>query len=282
MQIGNLDLGSRVPAIMGVLNITPDSFSDAGELYDSDSNQRVSKALKRAEQMLAEGSDLLDVGGASARPGAEPICESEEGDRVLPVVAALKGAFDAPVSVDTGTPGIMREAAALGADMINDIWALQKPGAMEVAVECGLPVCLMHMQGTPQDMQDDPQYDDVVKDIKSFFAERVYAASVAGVDEELMVLDPGFGFGKTFDHNLTLLARLREFRVLSKPMMVGMSRKSMLGALTGRSINNRIHASIGAHLEAVAQGAAIVRVHDIAPMADAIKVWRAAAAVVAP
>lgn len=264
MLIGNINLD--VPVVMGILNVTPDSFSDGGRFLSRDD------ALRQAESMLQSGAAIIDVGGESTRPGAEQISEDEEIGRVVPVIEAICELTDVPVSVDTSKAGVMRAAVAAGAAMINDVRALQEPGAQDAAVELQKPVCLMHMQGQPQTMQEGPAYSDVVAEVTEFLATRIQSCVEAGMDRELIVVDPGFGFGKTQTHNVELLANLRQLLDLGRPVMVGLSRKSMLGELTGRETSERLPASIAAAVIALQSGASIVRVHDVAATVDALKV----------
>lgn len=256
------------PLIMGIVNVTPDSFSDGGRLHDSE--QAISHALMLAEQ----GADILDVGGESTRPGAAPVSEDEELRRVLPVIEAL-AARGLAVSADTRKPRVMREAIRAGAAMVNDVMALREPGALEALAGSEAAVCLMHMLGEPQTMQAAPHYEDVVGEVRDFLAQRLAACEAAGIARNRLVIDPGFGFGKTLAHNLALLKSLGRLAELGVPVLAGMSRKSMLGALTGRPVEQREYAGIAAHLAAVARGAAIVRVHDVAAMKDALVVWQA-------
>lgn len=256
------------PLIMGVVNVTPDSFSDGGRFGDA------RLAIDHALGLAEAGADLLDVGGESTRPGAAPVAVDEELRRVLPVVEAL-AARGLAVSVDTRKPRVMREAIAAGAAMVNDVMALGEPGALAAVAQTGAAVCLMHMQGEPQTMQAAPHYDDVVAEVRSFLTQRIAACEAAGIERARLVIDPGFGFGKTLAHNLALLRNLGRLVELGVPVLVGMSRKSMLGALTGRPVAEREYAGIAAHLAAVARGAAIVRVHDVAAMRDALSVWQA-------
>lgn len=256
------------PLIMGVVNVTPDSFSDGGRFGDA------RLAIDHALGLAEAGADLLDVGGESTRPGAAPVAVEEELRRVLPVVEAL-AARGLAVSVDTRKPRVMREAIAAGAAMVNDVMALREAGAIEAVAQSDVAVCLMHMQGEPQTMQAAPHYDDVVAEVRSFLTQRIEACEAAGIPRARLVIDPGFGFGKTLAHNLALLKNLGRLAELGVPVLVGMSRKSMLGALTGRPVAEREYAGIAAHLAAVARGAAIVRVHDVAAMRDALSVWQA-------
>ena len=264
-----LDLGTfqlDVPAVMGILNVTPDSFSDGGRFTARDA------ALRHAVDMVAEGADILDVGGESTRPGASAVTEQEEIDRVIPAIEAIRGELSVPISVDTSKPEVMRAAVAAGASMINDVRALREDGALEAAAELQRPVCLMHMQGQPRTMQKDPEYDDVVAEVTEFLAGRVAKCREAGLDEKLIVIDPGFGFGKSAEHNIDLLANLRQLAVIGVPILFGASRKSTLGAMTGRDVDQRLPASLAAAVLAVNNGASIVRVHDVAETVDALKI----------
>ena len=251
---------------MGILNVTPDSFSDGG-LYD-----RRDVAVRRAMQLMEEGADIIDVGGESTRPGAEPVGLQEEMDRVLPVIEALKGV---PISIDTFKPQVMRAVIGAGAVMVNDINALQNMDAMKAVSESDAAVCLMHKQGEPETMQHRPEYGDVVSEVMAFLKNRIDAARAAGIAADRIVIDPGFGFGKTLPHNLKLLRNLAEFRKLGVPVLAGLSRKSMLGLITGRDAQNRMAASVAAALIAVERGASILRVHDVRETVDAIKIWGA-------
>jgi len=259
-----LDLSE--PVVMGVLNVTPDSFSDGGELASPEA------ALRQARRMAEAGAAILDVGGESTRPGAREVGTGEELDRVLPVVEALVAELELPVSVDTSKPEVMREAIAAGAAMVNDVRALQAPGALAAVAGSQVAVCLMHMQGEPRTMQADPRYRDVVAEVHAFLAARVEACETAGIGRERVVVDPGFGFGKTLEHNLTLLAGLREFARDGLPVLAGLSRKRMIGALTGRSVRERLAGSVALAALAVANGASIIRAHDVAETVDAVKV----------
>jgi dihydropteroate synthase len=262
------------PLVMGIVNVTPDSFADGGR------HATVASALAHARRLLDDGADIIDVGGESTRPGATPVTESEEFDRVLPLVQQLRVECDArevPISVDTRKTAIMRAAIDAGASMINDVHALLAPGAIQVVADSALPVaiCLMHMRGEPATMQQGAAYDDVVATVGSFLRARVQACLAAGIARERIVVDPGFGFGKTVEHNLELLRRLPEIVALGLPVLVGLSRKSTIGALTGRDAGERVAGSIAAALAAVARGAAIVRVHDVRETVDALRIWRA-------
>jgi dihydropteroate synthase len=257
------------PMVMGILNVTPDSFSDGGRFNTSD------KALHRVEAMVVEGADIIDIGGESTRPGAQPVGEAEEIDRVVPLVEAIRTRFAVPISVDTTKPGVMRAAVAAGADMLNDVRALREPGALETAAELAVPVCLMHMQGEPRTMQAAPHYEDVVGDVMGFLSQRVEASLAAGIARESLLIDPGFGFGKSLTHNLTLLRELSRFKTLGLPLLVGVSRKSMFGAILDKPVEERLSGSLAAAALALWQGADIVRVHDVAETADVVKVCRA-------
>ena len=255
-----------VPAVMGILNVTPDSFSDGGQF----TNPNI--ALRQADEMVAAGAAIIDIGGESTRPGATAVGEQEELDRVIPVIESLNDVTDVPVSIDTSKPAVMRAAVAAGAAMINDVNALQGEGALQTAVELAVPVCLMHMQGQPRTMQESPRYDNVVADVAAFLEARISACGAAGLDEGLIVIDPGFGFGKTHAHNVELLANLRQLQVRGRPLLVGVSRKSTLGALTGRHVKGRVPASIAAAVIACMHGAQIIRAHDVEATVDALKV----------
>ena len=268
LQCGKFRLSLARPLIMGVVNITPDSFSDGGSFATA------STALAHARRLVDEGADLVDIGGESTRPGAGGVALEEERRRVLPVLEQLAGGT-VPVSIDTQKPELMREAIAAGASMINDVNALQAPGALAAVAQSGVAVCLMHMQGTPADMQTDPHYEDVVAEVLEFFGDRMRAAHAAGIAPDRIVLDPGFGFGKTLEHNLELLRRLDRFNTTGAAVLAGLSRKGMLGRLTGREVDERVYASIAAALIAVEKGARIVRVHDVAATRDALAVWTA-------
>ena len=267
-QIPVLDLS--VPRVMGILNVTPDSFSDGGRFA------RLDAALRHAERMVAEGADILDIGGESTRPGAAAVSLDEEMGRVLPLVERLSTEFEVPLSVDTSKPELMRAAVAAGAAMLNDVTALSAPGALAMLAELQVPVCLMHMQGEPRTMQAAPQYDDVVADIIDYLQARVAACEEAGIARERLMIDPGFGFGKTLQHNLVLLRDLDRFQELDLPILVGISRKSMLGAVTGRAVDERLAAGIASAVMALERGAHILRVHDVAETVDALKMWQAA------
>lgn len=274
MQCADRLLSFRAPVIMGVLNTTPDSFSDGGRLY-TEGRPDLDAALVAASAMVDAGAAIIDVGGESTRPGAEPVSQQAEMDRVLPVVERLAASVDAVISVDTSSPALMREAAALGAGMLNDVRALTREGALEAARDTGLPVCLMHMQGSPATMQSAPRYGDVVDEVLMFLRARVAASESAGIRRDRLLLDPGFGFGKSVAHNLRLLAQLSRLAEEGLPLLVGLSRKSLIGALTGRDVHERLPASVALALLAVQRGASVVRVHDVAATADALAMWAA-------
>lgn len=256
--------------VMGILNVTPDSFSDGGRYSQLD------QALLRARAIVEGGAAFVDVGGESTRPGAAPVSVQEELDRVCPVVEAVARELDVVVSVDTSTPEVMRETARLGAGLINDVRALERDGALKAAAESGLAVCLMHMKGSPDTMQDGPQYRHVVRDVSVYLLERVRQAEDAGIPSEKILLDPRFGFGKNLDHNLTLLAVLDQMSaVLGYPWLVGMSRKTMLGQITGREVSERLPASLAVAAISALKGASVIRVHDVRETVDAVRVVEA-------
>ncbi len=262
-----LDLST--PAIMGVINTTPDSFSDGGNLY-RDKNLDLGLTLERACLMVAEGARILDIGGESTRPGAAPVSEQEEMDRVLPAIELICSELDIIVSVDTSTPSVMTAAAGLGAGLLNDVRALSREGAMQAAFSTNLPVCLMHMQGAPATMQESPGYDDVVAEVAGYLKSRVAACETQGIAREKLLLDPGFGFGKALAHNLQLVRGLPELARLGLPLVVGFSRKSMIGQMLGRDVEERLPASLALAVLAAQRGARIIRTHDVAATADAV------------
>jgi len=267
LQCGRFELDLGRPLVMGILNVTPDSFSDGtGELS-------IERVIDRAHRMVEDGADMLDIGGESTRPGADPVSLQEEMDRVLPVVEALHG-LQIPLSVDTFKPEVMRAALQSGADMINDIRALRAPGALEVVRGSSCGLCIMHMQGEPRTMQLNPHYDDVVADVRDFLAERVQVMMASGIARERIVLDPGFGFGKTVGQNYLMLRRLDQMQVEDFPWLLGFSRKSMLGHIVGREPRERLAASLAAALYGLEKGGHILRVHDVAETVDAVKIWR--------
>ncbi|QKE64464.1 dihydropteroate synthase [Aquipseudomonas campi] len=265
-----LPCGSRFldlsrPQVMGILNVTPDSFSDGGRFAARDA------ALRHAEEMLAAGATLIDVGGESTRPGARPVSPLEEMERVAPVVEAVAANLDVIISLDTSTPAVMREGARLGAGLINDVRALRREGALQAAADTGLPVCLMHMQGEPGVMQQDPQYQNVVAEVREFLAQRMAACTEAGIALERIVLDPGFGFAKTLAHNLSLFRHMQELYALGRPLLVGVSRKSMIGQALGREVGDRLYGGLALAALAASQGVSILRVHDVAETIDVVR-----------
>jgi dihydropteroate synthase len=268
LRCGKYSLGLDRPLIMGVVNVTPDSFSDGGRYIDHDA------AIAHAHALISHGADILDVGGESTRPGAEPVSLAEERRRVIPVIEALANC-GRPISVDTRKPALMEEAIAAGASMINDVDALEGPGALAAVAPSSAAVCLMHKKGDPRTMQQNPHYDDVVAEVRDYLKSRVDAALHGGIARERIIIDPGFGFGKTQDHNIELLRNLHALTALGVPVLAGLSRKAMLGRITGREPHERVHASVAAALFAVHRGAHIVRVHDVTETRDALAVWSA-------
>ncbi len=257
------------PQVMGVLNVTPDSFSDGGDFFS------VEQALARALTMQAEGAAIIDIGGESTRPGAQPVPVEEEIRRVVPVIEALRARLRVPLSIDTQKPEVMRAAVAAGAGLINDVNALRAPGALQAAADCSVPVCLMHMQGEPRSMQAAPHYEDAVGEVGAFLQERLAACAEVGIDPQCILLDPGFGFGKSVQHNLQLLAGLHRLTGLGRPLLVGLSRKSMIGKMLGLDVAQRLPASIALAVLAVERGATLVRVHDVAATWQALQVTHA-------
>ncbi len=257
------------PVVMGVLNVTPDSFFDGGKFFDP------AGAVEQALRMVGEGAAIIDIGGESTRPGAQSVSVDDEIARVVPVIEAVCKATKVPVSVDTSKPEVMRAAVAAGASLINDVRALRDPGALEAAADLGVAVCLMHMQGEPRTMQDNPQYDDVVAEVRDFLAGRILAAEAAGIPRDRILVDPGFGFGKTVEHNLELLRRLAALRALNRPILAGLSRKSLIGKLLGLPVERRLHASVALALLAVQNGASVVRAHDVGPTVEALRTLEA-------
>ena len=280
--VPQLDCAGRIlrldrPQVMGIVNVTPDSFSDGGAHDTADA------AVAHALRLVEEGADALDIGGESTRPGAAEVEVEEELRRVVPVIERLAAQVAVPISIDTSKPEVMRAAVQAGAGMINDVYGLRREGALDAAAALGVPVVLMHMQGEPRSMQAAPQYDDVVGEVHRFLAERIFAAEMAGIPKQRIVVDPGFGFGKDTAHNLQLLAQFERFVELGVPVLAGLSRKRSIGELTGRDVPaDRVAGSVAAHLIAAQRGAAIVRVHDVAATVDALKVWNAVAAVPTP
>ena len=257
------------PQIMGILNFTPDSFSDSGQFFQLD------KALFHAENMIQAGASIIDIGGESTRPMADEVSIEEELARVVPLVEAIRQRFDCWISVDSSKPEVMREAAKVGMDIINDIRALNEPHALETAAELALPVCIMHMQGEPRTMQTAPHYDDVITEVRSFLSEKIEQCLQAGIQKTNLILDPGFGFGKRVEHNYILLKELHQFCAMGYPVLAGLSRKSMLGAILEKPVDQRLIASVTGALIAAQKGANILRVHDVAETADALKIWQA-------
>jgi dihydropteroate synthase len=276
-NLARLSCGSRVldlslPQVMGVLNVTPDSFSDGGRFLDIDT------ALRHAESMVAAGAALVDVGGESTRPGARKISEAEELQRVAPVIEAIAARLDVIISVDTSSPAVMRESARLGAGMINDVRALRAEGALQAAAESGLPVCLMHMRGDPDTMQQQTCYEDLLAEVQGFLSGRIQACEAAGIPAGRIVLDPGFGFAKTLEQNLSLFKHLEHLQMLGRPLLVGVSRKSMIGAVLGREANDRLYGSLALAALAAARGVNILRVHDVAETLDVVRMVNAVVA----
>jgi len=260
---------------MGILNITPDSFSDGGSLFDG--APRSDAVLRRAENMIDQGANILDIGGESTRPGATPVSEQEELERVIPTLDLLQANFDIPISVDTSSPAVMREAISYGVDMINDVRALGREGAIEAVADSDTSICLMHMSDEPPSMQQQTRYRDVTEDVKDFLASRVAACTAAGIKGHRLCIDPGFGFGKTTEQNVELLAGLPKLQQLGLPMLVGFSRKSIIGKITGRPVKERVFGSVSLALLALERGATILRVHDVGPTSDMLKIWLALA-----
>ncbi|MGE8120836.1 dihydropteroate synthase [Pseudomonas fulva] len=265
LPCGNRVLDLSRTHVMGILNVTPDSFSDGGRFSQRD------EALRHAEAMVAAGATLIDVGGESTRPGARPVSVTEELERVAPMVEAIHRHLDVVVSVDTSTPAVMREAARLGAGLINDVRALERDGALDAAAATGLPVCLMHMRGEPGTMQDDPLYENVTQDVARYLQQRMVACANAGIEADRVVLDPGFGFAKTLAHNLSLFKHLEALHRLGRPLLVGVSRKSMIGLTLERPVDERLYGSLALAALAVTKGASILRVHDVAQTVDVVR-----------
>lgn len=269
LHCGPYRLSLDRPLIMGIINATPDSFSGDGVSFD------IVRAVAQAEQYIADGADILDIGGESTRPGSDPVSSDEELNRVIPVIRALSG-LGVPLSIDTWKPEVMREALAAGATMVNDINGLRAAGALDALAATDAAVCIMHMQGTPQTMQVSPSYADVCSEVTDFLLQRALIAQNSGIDRNRIMLDPGFGFGKTSEHNLMLIKGLSRMAAYGYPLLVGLSRKSVLGRLTGRPVTDRVAASVAAALASVARGAHMVRVHDVAATRDALSVWQVA------
>ena len=274
LQCGTKTLDLSRPSIMGIVNVTPDSFSDGGDLYDN-AQLDLSKTLKVIEKMLADGADIIDIGGESTRPGAAVVSIHQELDRVIPVLEAVVERFDALVSVDTSTAEVITESSKKGASLINDVRALGREGALAAAASSQLPICLMHMQNQPQTMQIEPTYTDVVAEVLAFLDERKYICMKAGIDSQKIILDPGFGFGKTLAHNLTLFGAIDQFVATGHPVLVGVSRKTMIGQMLGlENTDERLMGSVALALLAAQRGAAILRVHDVLETRQAIDVWK--------
>ncbi|MCA5965471.1 dihydropteroate synthase [Pseudomonas sp. P129] len=265
LPCGNRVLDLAHTHVMGILNATPDSFSDGGRYSQLDA------ALRHAEAMVQAGATLIDIGGESTRPGARPVSASEEVERVAPLVEVIARELDVIISVDTSTPEVMLATAGLGAGLINDVRSLQRPGALEAAASTGLPVCLMHMLGEPGTMQNDPHYDDLVGEVCAFLAERMKQCVAAGIGQQQIILDPGFGFAKTLEHNLSLFNHMEALHALGRPLLVGVSRKSMIGAVLGRPVDQRLSGGLALAVLAMAKGARILRVHDVAETADVVR-----------
>ncbi len=269
MQISNLNITGENFVVMGILNLTPDSFSDGGLYLD------VHVAVARAQQMVEEGADIIDIGGESTRPGAQPLTAEEEVARVVPVIKALRSESDVVISIDTSKAIVMKAAIEAGANLINDVRALQEEGALQAAAEMDVPVCLMHMQGQPRSMQHNPEYGDVVKEVIAFLQKRIEVCEAAGINRDKIILDPGFGFGKALEHNLSLLKHLPEFVKIGLPVLVGISRKSMLGHITGADVEQRVEAGLATTVLGYQAGARIFRVHDVKETVEALKVCHA-------
>jgi dihydropteroate synthase len=269
LQCGRQTLKLDAPKIMAIVNVTPDSFSDGGRL------DTVDAAVAHALDLVEQGAHMIDIGGESTRPNAEPVPLQQELDRVIPVIEALATRVSVPISIDTSKPEVMRASVAAGAGFVNDVTALRGEGALEAVAQLGVPVCLMHMLGSPQSMQADVQYDDVLVHVRQFLTERLFACEMAGIAKKNIVIDPGFGFGKHLEHNLALLANLHYFSELGVPVLAGVSRKSMIGQITGRALDGRVVGSAAAALLAAQQGAKIIRVHDVAETKDALAVLAA-------
>lgn len=265
-QCGRYTFPLDRPHVMGIVNVTPDSFSDGGQFSNTE------LAVEHALKLVEEGADILDIGGESTRPNAEPVSLQEELNRVIPVIRALQGRVNVPISIDTYKPDVMRAAIAAGADLVNDIKALQENGALEAVKNSTVGICLMHMQGTPQTMQVDPHYEDVVAEVKTFLNHRLQILLAAGIEKNRILLDPGFGFGKTREHNIRLVKELDQLLNLGQPLLVGLSRKSVLGKLTGGDESQRLHASVAAAVVSAMKGAHIVRVHDVRATVEAMKI----------
>jgi dihydropteroate synthase len=268
LHCGKFKLDLSQPKVMGIVNVTPDSFSDGGRHFAPEA------AINHARRLIEEGADILDIGGESTRPGSAPVSTQEELDRVLPVIEGLRD-ISIPISIDTYKPEVMRAALEAGAVMVNDVNALQSEGALDTVAKTAAAICLMHKQGVPQNMQHQPHYQDVIAEVSAFLRGRIVAATAAGIPLERLIIDPGFGFGKSLEHNLSLLKNLHAFTLPGVPVLAGLSRKSMLGTITGNVVGDRVAASVAAALIAVQRGASIVRVHDVRETVDALRVWSA-------
>lgn len=266
LKCADKQLNFETPVIMGILNVTPDSFSDGGRYTSLD------KALRQAEQMVVDGAAIIDIGGESTRPGAQPVNEQQELDRVIPVIEKLHQQLDVVISVDTSKAAVITEAAGAGAGLINDVMALRGEGALQAAQKTALPVCLMHMQGKPRTMQTDPQYTDVVEEVITFLKRRAQQCLAQGIAREQIIIDPGFGFGKTLAHNISLFKHLHRLQALGYPLLIGASRKTMIGQITGKDVEQRLAGSLALATLAAVKKAAIIRVHDVAETVDAVKV----------
>lgn len=274
MNFAGIELDLNLPQVMGVVNVTPDSFSDGGTLYANNALS-VAAAVDRAALMVQEGASIIDVGGESTRPGANAVSVDEELSRVVPVIAALRARFDVAVSIDTSTPQVITAAAQAGAGLINDVRALQREGALQAAADTGLPICLMHIQGEPKTMQQEPHYDDLLAEISSYFEARIKACCAVGITPDKLILDPGFGFGKTLQHNLQLLQLLPRLQKFNLPVLVGMSRKSMIGNVLNKPLDERVYGGLAVAVMALERGATIVRTHDVGATVDALKMTQA-------
>lgn len=269
LDISSVLTNPESPQIMGVLNVTPDSFSDGGQYISK------SEAIRQANLMTSQGATIIDIGGESTRPGASPVSLDEELNRVLPVIEAIRSTSDILISIDTSKAEVMKQAVDAGASIVNDVYGLRQPGALEAVAALQVPICLMHMQLEPETMQLSPQYNNVIDDVKSFFEERINACEKVGISRSKIILDPGFGFGKKLEHNLELLANLSEFKSLGCPILVGLSRKSMFGDLLGKPVSERTSASVVAAIIAITNGASVVRVHDVEETSEALKIYNA-------
>jgi len=269
LQCGKFSLSLEQPLLMGILNLTPDSFSDGGRFTNFDS------ALKQAKQMISDGADILDIGGESTRPGAKEVSVDQELERVIPLIESLASEIDVPISIDTSKATVMYEAVNAGASMINDVYALQQANALETAAKLDVPICLMHMQGVPRSMQKNVEYTDVIQEVLEFFYDRIEACCDIGIDQNNILIDPGFGFGKLLEHNIELLNKLSQFVKSGFPVLVGLSRKSMLGQITGKNVDARLASSLAVAQIAAQNGAHIIRAHDVAETKDMLRILQA-------